>query len=108
MSAPPMATACPSSSRAAWDRMLAGSVTHRPAGEDSRVPGHRPSRLRRSRRPGRAVARRAASVPLRVRRMRLVPTLYAERLEGYIRYRLEVPERAVGLPLQEEFTHALD
>src|SRR5437867_4951974 len=40
--------------------------------------------------------------------MRLVPTLYAERLEGYIRYRLEVPYRDVGLPLQEEFNHALD
>src|SRR5439155_20893390 len=40
--------------------------------------------------------------------MRLVPTLCAERLEGNIRYRLEVPERDVGLPLQEEFTHALD
>ncbi len=40
--------------------------------------------------------------------MRLVPTLYAERLEGNIRYRLEVPEHDVGLPLQEEFSHGLD
>src|SRR5439155_14159486 len=40
--------------------------------------------------------------------MRLVPTLYAERIEGYIRYRLEVPEHDVGLPLQEEFSHILD
>src|SRR5438552_11076710 len=40
--------------------------------------------------------------------MRLVPTLYAERIEGYIRYRLEVPEHDVGLPLQQEFSHILD
>ena len=40
--------------------------------------------------------------------MRFVPTLYAERLEGHIRYRLEVPERDAGLPLQEEFNHSLD
>src|SRR5262245_24719365 len=39
--------------------------------------------------------------------MPLVPTLYAERLEGRIRYRLEVPERAVVAPLQREFVHAV-
>jgi len=40
--------------------------------------------------------------------MRLPATLYAERIEGYIRYRLEVPEHDVGLPLQQEFSHVLD
>src|SRR5207253_1498242 len=49
------------------------------------------------------------SVPAtQVRPMRLPATLYAERIEGYIRYRLEVPEHDVGLPLQQEFSHVLD
>src|SRR5262245_21604819 len=40
--------------------------------------------------------------------MRLIPSLYAERLEGKIRYRLEIPERDVGAPLQQEFVQAVD
>src|SRR3989442_5573253 len=92
--------------------MLASYATHEATGADSRVPGHRsgdrPTRSGRSPRRALVIARGGTSAGLRIRRMKLVPTLYAERLEGYIRYRLEVPERDVGLPLQEEFTHALD
>src|SRR5437867_1197440 len=92
--------------------MLASYATHEVTGDDSRVPGHRsgdrPTRSGRSPRRGLVIARGGTSAGLRIRRMRLVPTLYAERLEGNIRYRLEVPERDVGLPLQEEFDHALD
>ena len=40
--------------------------------------------------------------------MPITPTLYAERLEGKIRYRLDVPERDVGAPLQQEFVQAID
>src|SRR5882724_11437397 len=40
--------------------------------------------------------------------MPLIPTLYAERLEGKIRYRLEIPERDVGAPLQREFVQAIE
>jgi ketosteroid isomerase-like protein len=40
--------------------------------------------------------------------MRPVPTLYAERLERKIRYRLEVPEHDIGAPLQQEFVQAID
>src|SRR5262249_14654249 len=39
---------------------------------------------------------------------RFVPTLHVEFLEGTVRYRLEVPERDVGEPLQEQFNHRLD
>src|SRR3989442_13277212 len=42
------------------------------------------------------------------RNMKFAPTLYAERLEGHVRYRLEVPERNAGRPPQEEFNHRLD
>ena len=40
--------------------------------------------------------------------MRLVPTLSIERAGGAIRYRLDVPERDLGEPLQEEFRHPID
>jgi CHAT domain-containing protein/ketosteroid isomerase-like protein/TolB-like protein len=40
--------------------------------------------------------------------MKLVPTLSIERAGGAIRYRLDVPERDLGEPLQEEFRHPID
>jgi class 3 adenylate cyclase/TolB-like protein len=38
----------------------------------------------------------------------LVPTLHVDRLEGRLRYRLEVPERDIGRPIQEEFSQRVD
>ena len=40
--------------------------------------------------------------------MRLVPTLSIERAAGALRYRLDIPERDLGEPLQEEFRHPVD
>ncbi len=40
--------------------------------------------------------------------MRLVPTLSIERTAGALRYRLDIPERDLGEPLQEEFRHPVD
>ncbi|TMA33154.1 MAG: CHAT domain-containing protein, partial [Deltaproteobacteria bacterium] len=92
--------------------MLASYVTHEATGNDSRVPRHwsvrRRPRSPSSRERRAVIALGGTSAVRRLRRMRFVPTLYAERLEGYIRYRLEVPERDAGLPLQEEFNHTLD
>src|SRR5215813_8481936 len=62
----------------------------------------------RVRRPGTPrVARRLPLQPARGS-MRLVPTLSIERAAGALRYRLDVPERDLGEPLQEEFRHPID
>src|SRR5262249_45382661 len=62
----------------------------------------------RVRRPGSPqLARRPPPQPARGS-MKLVPTLSIERAGGAIRYRLDVPERDLGEPLQEEFRHPID
>jgi CHAT domain-containing protein/ketosteroid isomerase-like protein len=40
--------------------------------------------------------------------MKLVSTLSIDRAAGALRYRLDVPERDLGEPLQEEFRHPID
>src|SRR5262245_35612286 len=61
----------------------------------------------RVRRPGSPRARRLPPQPVRGS-MRLVSTLSIERAAGALRYRLDVPERDLGEPLQEEFRHPID